>query len=168
MSRFTNCTSPTAFLKAGNICSERISDFFQKRFALHMFTLKRSFDMSIVPEFLIKRVYKKGSLTQTDDGVRFDLKNVLGPGFISGFSFVKINDETFESDKVKLLTQGEEIPATEVSEEKPVGFRLGQEGTVILEGARCLKEGINQIIIELMNPEAGKVKLNLTDNFMPA
>lgn len=124
--------------------------------------------MSIIPEFLMKRVYKKGSLKQTEDGVCFDLKNVLGPGFISGFGFVKVNESTFESCKVKFLTQGVEIPAEAVSEENPIGFRLGQEGTLILQGAKCLKDGINQIIIELMNPEAGRVKLSLTDNFQAA
>lgn len=121
--------------------------------------------MSIIPEFLIKRVYKKGSLKQTDDGVCFDVKNVLGPGFISGFNFVKINDAIFGADKVKFLTQGKEIPAESVSEESPIGFRLGQEGTLFLKGAQCLKDGINQIIIELMNPEAGRVKFSLSDSF---
>lgn len=124
--------------------------------------------MSIIPEFLIKRVYKKGSLKQTDEGVSFDLKNVLGPGFISGFNFVKINDAVFNADKVKFITQGTEISAESVDEQHPIGFRLGQEGTLILKGANCLKEGLNQIIIELMNPEAGKVKLSLTDNFQAA
>ncbi len=124
--------------------------------------------MSIIPEFLIKRVYKKGSLKQTDEGVCFELKNVLGPGFISGFNFVKINEFTFEAEKVKFVTQGTEISAETVSEDNPIGFRLGQEGTLILQGAKCLKEGINQIIIELMNPEAGKVKLSLSDNFQLA
>lgn len=124
--------------------------------------------MSIIPEFLIKRVYKKGSLKETENGVCFDLKNVLGPGFISGFSFVKINDVLFGAECVKFLTQGTEISAETVSEENPISFRLGQEGTLILHGAKCLKEGINQIIIELMNPEAGKVKLSLSDDFQAA
>lgn len=124
--------------------------------------------MSIIPEFLIKRVYKKGSLKEIEDGVCFDLKNVLGPGFISGFSFVKVNDAVFESAKVKFVTQGVEIPAETVTEANPLGFRLGQEGTLILKGAKCLKDGINQIIIELMNPEAGIVKFSLSDNFQAA
>lgn len=124
--------------------------------------------MSIVPEFLLKRIYKKGSLKQTEEGICFELKNVLGPGFISGFGCVKINDDTFEADKVKFITQGTEILAESVNEENPVSFRLNQEGVLILEGARCLKEGINQIIIELMNPEAGKVKLLLSDSFQAA
>lgn len=124
--------------------------------------------MSIIPEFLIRRVYQKGSLKQTDDGVCFDLKNVLGPGFISGFGFVKINDAVFESDKVKFITQGQEIPAEAINETNPVSFRLGQEGTLIMKGAKCLRDGINQIIIELMNPEAGKVQFSLSDNFQAA
>ena len=124
--------------------------------------------MSIIPEFLMKRIYKKGSLKQTEEGICFDLKNVLGPGFISGFNFIKINDATFSPDKVKFITPGAEIQAETVSEENPIGFRLGQEGTLILQGAKCLREGINQIIIELMNPEAGKVKLSLSDDFQAA
>lgn len=124
--------------------------------------------MSIIPEFLIKRVYKKGSLKETEDGVCFDLKNVLGPGFISGFSFVKINDAIFESCKVKFITQGVEIPAETVNEANPIGFRMGQEGTLVMKGAKCLKDGINQIIIELINPEAGIVKLSLSDDFQAA
>lgn len=124
--------------------------------------------MSIIPEFLIKRVYQKGSLKQTDEGICFSLKNVLGPGFISGFILVKINDAIFNSDRVKFITLGKEICADEVNEEHPISFRLGQEGTLILQGAKCLKDGINQIIIELINPEAGKVKLTLSDYFQAA
>lgn len=124
--------------------------------------------MSIIPEFLMKRVYKKGSLKEVEDGVCFELKNVLGPGFISGFCFIKINDAIFHSDKVRFVTQGVEIAADAVNEANPIGFRLGQEGTLILKGAKCLKEGINQIIIELMNPEAGIVKLSLSDDFKAA
>ena len=50
--------------------------------------------MVVVPEFLMKRVYKKGSLKRVENGASFELKNVLGPGFISGLNYVKINDVT--------------------------------------------------------------------------
>lgn len=32
------------------------------------------------------------------------------------------------------------------------------------EQVNCLKEGLNKIILEIMNPEAGKLKITLTDN----
>ena len=119
--------------------------------------------MVVVPEFLIKRIYKKGSLQKLENGASVVLKNVLGPGFISGFNYVKINDVTFEAKDVKFITNGQELLATEVSEANPVAFRLGQEGTLVMTGSPCVVAGTNRIVIEAMNPEAGKVQLSIDD-----
>ena len=119
--------------------------------------------MVVVPEFLIKRIYKKGSLKKLVDGASVVLKNVLGPGFISGFNYVKINDTIFEPKDVKFITNGQELLGTDVSEANPVAFRLGQEGTLVMSGKDCVIDGINKIVIEAMNPEAGKVQLSVDD-----
>ena len=119
--------------------------------------------MVVVPEFLIKRIYQKGSLKKTDDGASVVLKNVLGPGFISGFNYVKINDVTYEPYEVKFVTNGQELLGTEVSEANPIAFRLGQSGTLIMSGKASVVEGANKIVIEAMNPEAGKVVLSVED-----
>jgi len=119
--------------------------------------------MVVVPEFLIKRIYQKGSLKKLDDGASVVLKNVLGPGFISGFNYVKINDVTYEAKDVKFVTNGQELLGTDVSEANPIAFRLGQSGTLIMSGQVSVVEGNNKIIIEAMNPEAGKVILSVED-----
>ena len=119
--------------------------------------------MAIVPEFLIKRIYQKGSLKKLDDGVSLVLKNVLGPGFISGFNYIKINDVTYTPENVKFVTNGQEYLGTDVSEDSQIAFRLGQSGTLIMTGAESLVEGVNKIVIEAMNPEAGVVKLSVED-----
>ena len=119
--------------------------------------------MVVVPEFLIKRIYQKGSLKKLDNGASVTLKNVLGPGFISGFNYVKINDVIYEPQDVKFVTNGQELLATDVSEANPVAFRLGQSGTLILTGKPCVVEGTNKIVIEALNPEAGKVQLSVED-----
>ena len=119
--------------------------------------------MVVVPEFLIKRIYKKGSLKKLDNGASVVLKNVLGPGFISGFNSVTVNGVVFEPKDVKFITNNQEISATDVSEEKPVAFRLGQEGTLVMTGKECIVEGKNTIVIEALNPEAGTVKLAVED-----
>ena len=119
--------------------------------------------MVVVPEFLIKRIYEKGSLKKLDNGASLNLKNILGPGFISGFNYVKINDTVFEPKDVKFITNGQELLGTDVSETNPVAFRLGQVGTLVMTGKDCIAEGINKIVIEAMNPEAGKVVLNVED-----
>ena len=119
--------------------------------------------MVVVPEFLIKRIYQKGSLKKTDDGASVVLKNVLGPGFISGFNYVEINGVKYEPKDVKFVTNGQELVGTDVSESNPIAFRLGQSGTLIMSGQDSVVEGTNKIIIEAMNPEAGKVVLSVED-----
>ena len=118
----------------------------------------------VVPEFLIRRIYQKGSLKKLDNGASVVLKNVLGPGFISGFNYVKINEVIFEPKDVKFITNGQEISGTDVSEANPVAFRLGQSGTLVMTGNDCVVDGSNKILIEAMNPEAGKVLLSVEDS----
>ena len=120
--------------------------------------------MVVVPEFLIRRIYQKGSLKKLDNGASVVLKNVLGPGFISGFNYVKINDVLFEPKNVKFITNGQESLGTDVSEANPIAFRLGQSGTLVMSGNDCVIDGSNKIAIEAMNPEAGKVLLTAEDN----
>lgn len=121
--------------------------------------------MSFIPDFLMKRVYKKGSLRETAEGIAFDLKNILGPGAIDGISFIQINENTYTADMIKVLSQGMETLAENITSSEPMNFRLNQEGTLLLEQAQGLKDGINQIIVELISSEAGKVKISLTDSF---
>ena len=120
--------------------------------------------MVIVPDFLIKRIYQKGSLKTLENGASVTLKNVLGPGFISGFNYVQINDVIYEPKDVKFITNGQELLGTEVSEAQPIAFRLGQVGTLIMSGKTSVVQGNNKIIIEAMNPEAGVVKLSVEDS----
>ena len=119
--------------------------------------------MVVVPEFLIKRIYQKGSLKKTEDGASVVLKNVLGPGFISGFNYVEINGVKYEPKDVKFVTNGQELLGTDVSEANPIAFRLGQSGTLVMSGQVSVVEGTNKIVIEAMNPEAGKVVLSVED-----
>ena len=119
--------------------------------------------MVVVPEFLIKRIYQKGSLKKTDDGASVVLKNVLGPGFISGFNSVTINGVVYEPKDVKFITNGQELLGTDVSEANPIAFRLGQTGTLVMSGKPCVIDGQNKIVIEALNPEAGKVVLSVED-----
>ena len=121
--------------------------------------------MVVVPEFLIRRIYKKGSLKRIENGVSLELKNVLGPGFISGFNYVRINDIVYEAKDVKFITAGKELTKDDVSEENPLAFRLGQEGTLVMTGQDSVVSGVNKIFIEAMNPEAGKVQLSVEDTF---
>ena len=120
--------------------------------------------MVVVPDFLIKRIYQKGSLKKLDDGASLNLKNVLGPGFISGFNYVKINEVIYDAKDVKFIMNGKEYTSEDVSEDHPIAFRLGQVGTLVVKGEQSVTDGVNKIVIEALNPEAGIVKLSVEDN----
>ncbi|MBR2386862.1 hypothetical protein IKA92_06170, partial [bacterium] len=84
---------------------------------------------------------------------------------ISGFEYVQINGHKFKKEITYFVTQGAKKLAETVSEINPIHFRLGQEGTFRLEEeVECIKKGLNQIIIELSNPEAGRMKIQFEDN----
>ena len=119
--------------------------------------------MVVVPEFLIKRIYQRGSLRKLENGASLTLRNVLGPGFISGFNYVKINDVTYEAKDVKFVMNEKEYTSEDVSEDHPIAFRLGQAGTLVMSGSNSVVDGVNKIIIEALNPEAGVVKLSVED-----
>lgn len=119
--------------------------------------------MAIVPEFLIKRIYQKGSLKKNGQETVITLKNVLGPGLISGFNYVKINDVVYEPQNVRFITNGNEYTGLQVTEANPVVFRLGQTGTLIMTGQESVVAGVNHIVIEAVNPEAGIVQLKTED-----
>ena len=119
--------------------------------------------MNIIPGFIVKRIYRKGSLRETKEGIAFDLKNVLGPGSITGINFIQINEEKYLTPVIKVLTSGMSVLAEHITPDNPVFFKLNQEGTCLLEGARGLKEGINKIIVNLVSRDIGHVQVTLTD-----
>lgn len=119
--------------------------------------------MNLFPSFLVKKIYKKGSLRITREGVAFDLKNIIGPATISGLHSIEINEKTYKSEVIKIITLGNSVLAETITPENPFSFRLNQEGTLLLEGAKELRNGLNKIIVSLLSPDIGIVRVSLTE-----
>jgi len=119
--------------------------------------------LSIIPDFLLKRIYRKGSLRETAEGIAFDLKNILGPGIITGINFIIINDVVYQSPVIKIISSDFATIAEQINNENPLLVKLNQEITCLLDGAKGLQDGINKIIVELISRDVGKVQVTLTD-----
>ena len=120
--------------------------------------------MTLIPSFLVKKIYKKGSLRITCEGVAFDLKNIIGHATITGLHSIEINEKTYKSEVIKIITLGKSILAETITPDNPFSFKLHQEGTLLLEGAKELRDGLNKIIVSLISPDVGTVKVTLTEN----
>lgn len=120
--------------------------------------------MNIIPGFLLKKIYKKGSLRETQDGVAFDLKNIIGPGLVTGINYIKINDVIYNSSVIKIINAGVAVLAEQISTDNPMLFKMNDEVTCVIQNCLNLKNGINQIIVELISKDVGKVCVALTDD----
>lgn len=120
--------------------------------------------MTFIPNVLLRRAYKKGSLRIVEEGLAFDLINVLGPGILTGLNFIQINDTKFEPEKICILTNGKEIRADKVTVEKPLFFTFKHQATLVMKGENSLREGKNDIVVEVVSREAGVIKVKLSDN----
>ena len=119
--------------------------------------------MTIIPNFLLKKIYKKGSLREIDEGIAFDLKNILGPGLITGVNFVKINDRIYNSSVIQIIKSGAKTLAEQVSCDNPLLIKLNEEVTCVMKSGLKLQQGINDIIVELISEDVGKVQVKLSD-----
>jgi len=119
--------------------------------------------MSIIPSFLLKKIYKKGSLRHIEEGIAFDLKNILAPGLITGVNFVQINDTIYNSNVIQIIKSGANTFAEQISSENPLLIKLNEEITCVMQSGLKLKEGLNNIIVELISHDVGKVQVTLTD-----
>jgi len=119
--------------------------------------------MPSVPDFLVRRIYKKGSLRETEIGISFDLKNILATGAIAGINFIKVNDEVYETTSIHIVTENISTSAGQINEKNPLLVKLNQEITCFLENAKGLKTGLNKIIVELISLDIGCVQVSLTE-----
>ncbi len=119
--------------------------------------------MNILPRFILNKIYQKGSLQETNDGVSFKLKNILGPGIITGINFVKINDEIYNSSVIKIVKSGAAVIAEQVSSDNPMVFKLNEDITCVIQNCLALQDGINKVMVELISKDVGKVNVTLSD-----
>ena len=59
--------------------------------------------MAVVPDFLIKRVYKKGSLRSCDEGIEFDLKMSWVRGLSADLNMFKLTITNLQKTLFALL-----------------------------------------------------------------
>lgn len=118
--------------------------------------------MTVIPNFILKRMYKEGSLRRLPEGVGFDIVNNLGPGQISKLNSIALNGTTYEAGQMVLLINGERVPGEKITEESPATFFLNQVITCVILDT-VVADGAYELKLELVSREAGKVSLSVKD-----
>ncbi|MBK8189435.1 MAG: hypothetical protein IPK79_03205 [Vampirovibrionales bacterium] len=121
--------------------------------------------MTLVPQFILKRMYVNGSLRATADGVSFDLKNALGPGHMTRFSQIRLNDVVFEPSQFQIRLGDRVIAAVDITEETPLAVGMGAVARCEIPGA-TLTPGRHEIQVSVVVREAGAVSLKVEDDLI--
>lgn len=118
-----------------------------------------------VPPFLLRRLYVKGSLKNTDDGFQFELRNVLGAGYAEDLLPLNVDGEEIPEDEATFVIEGEPEGPTAfsaVSEEQPFTLALNKTTTISVSG-RTLEPGEHRITMGFVVVGLGEMALEVAD-----
>ncbi|NBB91837.1 MAG: hydroxymethylglutaryl-CoA reductase [Gammaproteobacteria bacterium] len=119
--------------------------------------------MRFVPKALLKRLYNRSSLRNTEAGVCFSIKNRLSPARLEAVELLRVDGEEIASDRIRLSVDGS--PATALPE------LLGDDGLefplatllVLQLDIDPLEEGEHEIELTFRAAPFGKLSVSVSD-----
>ncbi|MBM4430443.1 MAG: hydroxymethylglutaryl-CoA reductase [Chloroflexi bacterium] len=119
--------------------------------------------MGSVPAFLLKRLYVKGSLKNTETGFELTIQNTLAPGTIVGLEPLQIDGVSYPLEQTTAtLPSGSQVSATELSAASPQRFGVGDRVRIHVQ-AQPLAPGLHRLIISPKTMEAGLLQILAED-----
>ena len=115
-----------------------------------------------VPEFLLRRLYVKGSLRNIEGGFAFDLRNALGSGYAESVLPLSLDGEELPQEAARFVVEGVATPFADVAPNAP--FTLAMDGLVTVEvRAPALADGKHRIGVGFMVTGMGEMRFEVTD-----
>ena len=89
--------------------------------------------MVTVPSFLLRRLYVKGSLCNTDQGVQFRLMNKLGAGYARRLLPLTLDGQVVPLTRCSFSVNGERRSFDAVSAETPFTLDMNKATTITIK-----------------------------------
>ena len=123
--------------------------------------------MIVVPSFLLKRLYVKGSFRNNDQGFQFELKNNLGSGYANELFPLTLDGIELPKDSSYFVIGNEEIAFTAVSKDKPFTLAKNKTSTILVKGT-TLSEEPHKIGFSFAVQGLGKLGFEVADSVFVA
>ena len=118
--------------------------------------------MPVVPAFILRRLYVKGSLRSTGNGFSFELKNTLGSGYARSVGPLTVDGDDVPLEDSFFTLEGREIPFSDVDENNTFGLPLNRTIVISVRG-RELAPGPHTIGFPFTVPGFGKLGFDFAD-----
>ncbi len=116
-----------------------------------------------VPSFMLKKLYVKNSLKNTDDGFRFVLKNTLMDATIITPVTLFVDSKLIPPETVTIAAAGTSWPGNDISGSNPAPMKVDVEVTIKVKGTP-LKPGEHSLEIAATTKEYNDIKFAVTDS----
>ncbi len=118
--------------------------------------------MVTVPGFLLRRLYVKGSLRNSETGFEFQLRNRLGSGYANGLWPLTVDGEEIASNDTFFESDGERTAFSEVSRDRTFTLAMNREINIDVVGVN-LDDGPRKIGMAFDVPGLGTLRFDFTD-----
>ena len=118
--------------------------------------------MVTVPGFLLRRLYVKKSLKNTDDGFEFQLRNRLGSGYAHRMLPILVDGQELPIESASFELEGQETSFSEVNKETTFTLGMNKSISIRVAGDR-LEPGPHKIGMGFEVPGLGALKFDFTD-----
>ena len=118
--------------------------------------------MVTVPGFLLRKLYVKGSLTNTDDGFQFQLRNRLGSGYAHRVWPLTVEGNDVPAQDTVFEMDGETTAFSQVNKERTFSLAMNRTITISVTGVK-LEPGPRKIGMGFDVPGLGTLRFDFTD-----
>lgn len=118
--------------------------------------------MIVVPSFLLKRLYVKGSLRNNDQGFQFELKNTLGSGYANELLPLTLDGKELPKERSYFVIDADEVPFSAISKERPFTLAKNKTSTILVKGV-TLSEEPHKIGFSFVVQGLGKLGFEVAD-----
>ena len=118
--------------------------------------------MVSVPGFLLRRLYVKQSLANTEDGFQFELMNTLGSGYSHKVLPLTVDGAEIPIDSAEFDLEGKPTRFDQVTEQSTLTLAMNKAIVVRVTGTR-LEPGAHKIGMGFDVPGLGTMRFDFTD-----
>lgn len=115
-----------------------------------------------VPAFILRRLYVKGSLQNTESGWSFTLKNSLGSGYAKGMQPLKVDEQEVPLTAASFHQEGQEITFDCVTDNTTFGLKMNRSIVISVTGP-SLTPGAHKVWMGFVVPGFGNIGFDFTD-----
>ena len=118
--------------------------------------------MVTVPGFLLRRLYVKQSLANTEDGFQFELMNRLGSGYSHKVHPLTVDGAEIPVDSAEFDLEAKPIRFDQVTEQSTLTLAMNKAIIVRVTGTK-LEPGAHKIGMGFDVPGLGTLRFDFTD-----